>query len=311
MHERHTHMSFHAGADVGLLAPGSVSMGIDSTVSDVREKAHKARKRFGNALRVKNPWRLALTLFATGFTTFAFFTTSTIVRGIYGDLWYGPVAIGGIFAAMTLLQAAFLGKGFVPFFDLVGIILNLRLLNFKTRSLDNHKDKTVRSQLDFVPAIILTIGLLGAGFASAGVSYGVLQKTLYEGAAKIPPNPSDYGNDKAFFMEFFAMAFYYVFLHQSVMLGVGISHISILSGFYMTAMQALGYDISSAAFNFVYWLTVNTIGFHAHFWQGWWVYVAASAATVGLVWAVNRIVFWLYNKAIKYDHQLQAKLQTD
>ena len=115
------------------------------------------------------------------------------------------------------------------------------------------------------------------------------------------PPLADYTWDKAFFIEFFGMTVFYIFIQQMTLIGSRIEFTALFSSFYWVSLQAIGYDISSASYNFVYWLTVNTIGFHADFWSGWYVYLGASAATVGAVLVINKLLFFLYNAAIRHD----------
>ncbi len=276
--------------------PASATVGL---VRDTGRQVRKASQKIVNGLATpKNWWHLATLMLTTGLATFTIFTVSTLVRGLYGDSWIGAVSIGAIFGVMTMLASAFSKGGLMPIFDIVGIIINMSIFNMEVSSRKKgHKSK--RAKLHLIPAIFLLITLLGAGFASAGISRAILGEAAYSGAAKVP-NPA-YAHDKAFFIEYFAMTIFYMFIQQMVLVGARIEFVAILSGFYWTAMQAIGYDISSASYNFVYWLTVNTIGFTANFWVGWWVYLVSALATAGTVLFLNKLLFWLYNAAIRQD----------
>lgn len=249
-----------------------------------------------------NYWHLAALMMTTGLGAFTIFTVSTLVRGLYGNSWIGAVSIGAIFGVMTMLVSAFSRQGNMPIFDIVGILINLSIFNTKAKSPSG--GKTVRANLHVVQAVLLFITLLGAGFASAGICRAVLGEAAYAGAAKIP-NPA-FSNDKVFFIEYFAMTIFYLFIQQMILVDSRIEFVAILSGFYWTAMQAIGYDISSASYNFVYWLTVNTVGFTSLFWKGWWVYLVSALATTATVLIFNKLLFWLYNAAIRQDTSKQS-----
>lgn len=273
------------------------------------ERARKVSKKVVDEVFMpKNYWRLALTALTTGFAVFTLFTVSTLVRGLYTGAWIGSVAIGAIFGTMYLLASAYSSRGLSPIFGIEGILINLSIFNMRALRRNGQKSKRTgeryeHAHLHLIPAILLLITLIGAAFASAGICRAILGASAYQNAAKVPSPGFDAG--KVFFIEFFGMTVFHIFSQQMVLTGVRVEAVAVLSAFYWTAMQAIGYDISSASYNMIYWLSVNAIGSADNtgfnYWHDWWVYLVATLASAAAALAINKLTFWLRNSAILRD----------
>ncbi len=277
-----------------VVTPADIYWNAESTakkgIAKVGKKVLNAGRMINGIFVPENWWHVLTMMMTTGLCVFTAFTVSTIVRGIYGDSWIGAVAIGAIFGVMTMMASAFSVRGQMPVFGLEGILIGLAPIKGKVK-----KGRSIRSGLHFLPALLMLITLLGAGYASAGISKAILGAN-YDNAAKVP-NPA-YNDGQVFFIEYFGTTIYYLFVHQMTLRGARFEYVAILTGFYWTAMQAIGYDISSASYNFVYWLTVNTVGFTSNFWVGWWIYLVAALASVATVIAFNWLLFFFHNSAM-------------
>lgn len=263
-----------------------------------------------------NPYHLALDCLATMVAVFFLSTAATLSRALaFGDDWIGMCAIAGVTSATYMFVSVATGGSIAPHFDIVTILLSLRMFNVKSfrKGTGKHVPKGTSQLIDAVDyykgqycfdlslmeAFWLTIAVMAGAFASAGICRLVLD-SAYDNA-EIVIRSSDFNAGEAFFVELFGYVFINVLLLQLPLNGVHPAITAITLGLTTLGFQALGFNVSSACYNFTRWLSVNAVGGHSA-WNGdSWVWPVAGVVAVAAIAVIFNLMNWLIAAGRKYS----------
>lgn len=274
--------------------------------------------------RVKvNPYFLFFDCAATFVAAFCFFTIGTSARALsFGSDWIGACAIGSATAACYMFVSMITGGTTMPHFDIFTILLSLRAMGITSlrklpdgvpvpyyapsvrRSKPRRGAKAARQAsytLEFMHAFWLCVAVIAAGFASAGVCRLVLD-SAYDNA-EITIRDSDFNAGEAFFYEMFFSFFLNILAVILPLHGVHPINIALLLGLVTIGFQAVGFNVSSASFNFVRWLSVNSVGGSSAWNSDAWVWpIGVLVSTVAIY-----IVHWIMSYALYYGNKYAEK----
>lgn len=317
----------------------------DIVFSDGEEKTRKTIEMSGNAglsfhaddegvslrvpfnknqlkLKSPNPYHLLFDCAATFVVTFCFFTIGTVSRALaFGNDWIGMCAIAGATAACYMLIAVLTGGTTAPHFDILTILLSLKMFDLRSfrkhASIDNiptghyipgvvpTSSGQYRYSLGLVAAFWLIVAVMAAGFASAGISKLILD-SAYDNA-EIIIRDSDFNAGEAFFIETFGVFFMGFLSLQLPLNGVHPINTAILLGIVALGFQAFGFNVSSACFNFVRWLSTNAVGGSSAWSSASWVWpVAVVVGGVG-IYVVSMIMSWALYQGNKWADKRKDK----
>ena len=281
-----------------------VEGGIFSNASSagVRAAAKLRKIKMGEV----NPYYLFFDCAATFLVSFCLFTITTVSRAIsFGNDWIGMCAIGGGTAAAYMLLSVLTGGSTLPHFDIISILLSLRMLGLRSfRKLNsehiprgdqftssvtqNEKTKQHRFKMNLTTAFALMVTIFASAFASAGICRLVLD-SAYDNA-EIVIRDSDFNSGEAFFIELFGYFFLNFLALQLPLNGVHPVNTAILLGLSVIGFQAFGYNVSSASFSFVRWLSVNAVGGASAWSSDSWVWPVAGVVAAVAIAIVTRIM---------------------
>lgn len=284
--------------------PMETEGGIFSSASGVAVRAGvKIRKmKMGEV----NPYYLFFDCAATFLVSFCLFTITTVSRAIsFGNDWIGMCAIGGGTAVSYVLLSYLTGGTTLPHFDIISVLLSLRvfgLRSFRKLNIDHiphdnqftpsvtQKEKSGqhRFKMNLTTAFALIVTLFASAFASAGICRLVLDSAFDN--AEIVIRDSDFNSGEAFFVELFG----YFFLNFLALLlplnGAHPLNTGILLGLGVLGFQAFGYNVSSACFSFVRWLSVNAVGGSSAWSSDSWLWPVAGVVAAVSIAIVTRIM---------------------
>lgn len=271
-----------------------------------------------------NPYFLTFDCLATFVVAFCFFTVGTVSRAIsFGNDWIGMCAIGGATAACYMLTAVLTGGTVAPHFDILTVLLSLKMVGLRSfrKAARDEDDKYTRMGhyypaiemrkgqyrygLDIMAAFWLCVAIIAAGFASAGLSKLVLDNAY--GNAEIVIRDSDFNAGEAFFIELFGVFFMNFLALQLPLNGVHPINTAILLGLVALGFQAYGYNVSSACFNFVRWLSVNAVGGASAWSSASWVWPVAVVVGGTAIYVVSMIMSWALTQGNKWNEKKANK----
>lgn len=255
-----------------------------------------------------NPYHLFFDCAVTFLVAFCFFTVGTVSRGLaFGDDWIGMCAIGGATAACYMLAAVLTGGTTMPHVDILTVLLSLRMMGFKSlrKNVDpdsppsghyapsialNRDDGQFYYTLGMSTAFWLIVTIFAAGFASAGICRLVLD-SAYDNA-EITIRDANFNSGEAFFVEIFGVFFMNYLALQLPLNGVHPINTAILLGIVALGFQAFGFNVSSACFNFVRWLSVNAVGGASAWSNDAWVWPVAVVVGGAAIYVVQMVMTW-------------------
>lgn len=253
-----------------------------------------------------NPYHLFFDCAATFVIAFCFFTIGTVSRALaFGSDWIGMCAIGGATAACYMLGAVLTGGSVMPHVDILTVLLSLKMVGFKSlrknavlaeRPVGHYapsiaykvKDGQFRYTMGMMTAFWLIVAIMAAGFASAGIGRLVLD-SAYDNA-EIVIRDSDFNAGEAFFVELFGVFFMNFLTLLLPLNGVHPINTAILLGIVALGFQAFGFNVSSACFNFVRWLSVNAVGGSSAWSSDSWVWPIAVLVGGVAIYVVQMIM---------------------
>lgn len=253
-----------------------------------------------------NPYHLFFDCAATFFVAFCFFTIGTVSRALaFGNDWIGMCAIGGATAACYMLVIALTGGTTMPHVDILTVLLSLRMVGFKSLRKNptsvppapgpyapsvafDEDDGQARYTLGMTAAFWLIVTLFAAGFASAGISRLILD-SAYDNA-EIVIRDSDFNAGEAFFVELFGVFFMNFLALLLPLNGVHPVNTAILLSIVALGFQAFGFNVSSACFNFVRWLSTNAVGGASAWSSDSWVWPVAVVVGGVAIYVVQMIM---------------------
>jgi len=275
-----------------------------------------------------NPWFLTLDCAATFVVAFSFFTIGTISRALaFGNNWIGMCAIGGATTACYLLLSVFMGGSNMPHFDILSVLLSLRLVGLKSfRKNESHVPREGRQtaisvvkttgvvtqntyNLDIISAFWLIAALFAAGFASAGICRLVLDSNYSN--AEIVIQDSSFNSGEAFFVELFGVFFQGFLAAQLPLNGVHPVNTAIALGLVALGFQAFGFNVSSACFNFVRWLSVNAVAGSSGWSNASWLWPVAVLVGGVAIWLVSAIMSWVLKQAHRRENKGKPRRNGD
>lgn len=255
-----------------------------------------------------NPYYLFFDCAATFLVSFCLFTITTVSRAIsFGNDWIGMCAIGGGTAAAYMLLSVLTGGTTLPHFDIISVLLSLRMFglrSFRKLNIDhiprddqftnsvtqNEKSKQHRFRMNITTALALIVTIFASAFASAGICRLVLDSAFDN--AEIVIRDSDFNAGEAFFVELFGYFFLNFLALQLPLNGVHPINTALLLGLSVIGFQAFGYNVSSASFNFVRWLSVNAVGGASAWSSDSWLWPVAGVVAAVAIAVVTRIMIW-------------------
>lgn len=304
-------MSDDDESGVGMAAfAGNGRVGITTTV-----------KAFTGSKKRINPYYLALDCMATLVAVFFLSTAATLSRALaFGDDWIGMCAIAGVSAATYLLVSVATGGSIAPHFDIITILLSLRIFNIKSFRKDNIKHVPSGSEqlinavevckgqycynLSLTEGFWLIVAVMAGAFASAGICRLVLD-SAYDNA-EIVIRDSNFNSGEAFFVELFGYVFINFLLLQLPLNGVHPAITSIVLGLTVLGFQALGFNVSSACYNFTRWLSVNAVGGASAWSSDSWLWPVAGVVAVVSIAVISAIMNWLRIKGKRYNNKYES-----
>ncbi len=198
-----------------------------------------------------------------------FFAFSTLGRALYFfDPWVGHVVTASSFIVAYVLMTLTTSAGVQPIFDYSNLILNSRFLSMGatfTRKSKRDSSGAIRQdvrvqggQIGITETLIYLIALLAATFLANGLARLIAGDGLYAHAAKVVPPWST--SDRAFAIEWMVQTIVLFVGQQAVFHGASREYVGIFLGLATVGFQAIGYGVSGASFNTVYWLGVSVLG---------------------------------------------------
>lgn len=296
------------------MSDGEASAGMDVFAAAGRSGIRAGIKLGGSKRRI-NPYHLALDCLATFVGVFFLSTAATLSRALaFGEDWIGMCAIAGVTSATYMFISVATGGSVAPHFDIITILLSMRLFGIKSfrKGTGKHVPKGSDQIIDAVDfrkgqycfdmsvteAFWLIVAVMAAAFASAGICRLVLD-SAYDNA-EITIRSSDFNAGEAFFVELFGYVFLNVLLLQLPLNGVHPAITSITLGLSVLGFQALGFNVSSACYNFTRWLSVNAVGGHSAWNSDSWVWPVAGVVSVAAIAVVFAVMNWLIAYGKKY-----------
>lgn len=269
-----------------------------------------------------NPYYLALDCMATMVAVFFLSTAATLSRALaFGDNWIGMCAIAGVSAATYMLVSVFTGGSIAPHFDIITILLSLRIFNIKSFRKDNIKHvpngnsqlisavSVCKGQycydLSIMEGFWLIVAVMAGAFASAGICLLVLDNAYNN--AEIVIRDANFNSGEAFFVELFGYVFINALLLQLPLNAVHPAITSIMLGLTMLGFQALGFNVSSACYNFTRWLSTNAVGGASAWSSDSWVWPVAGVVAVVAIALISNIMTWLRVKGKKYGTSYETQ----
>lgn len=297
------------------------SFDVDDSSATFRAKV----KLGGKELRLDhpNPYDVVFDSLATFLVAFIYFTVGTQSRALgFGDDWIGMVAIGGITAACYVFLCAITGSTITPHFDIFTILLSLKAVgihSFRKNAAHVPKadqvmpcvrlsaeDGQFRYTLGPMYALALIVALFAAAFASAGFSKLILDSAYNN--AEIVIRDANFNAGEAFFVELVGSFFLTALAVLLPLNGIHPINIAILLGLVTMGFQAYGFNVSSASFNLVRWLSVNAVAGSSAWSSASWVWpvapLVASTALLVIFWVMS----WALRKRAKYANANQKRM---
>jgi hypothetical protein len=162
-------------------------------------------------------------------------------------------------------------------------------------------DGQYRYTLGPMYALALVLAVVGAGFASAGISKLILDSAYNN--AEIVIRDSNFNAGEAFYVEMIGSFFLTALAVLLPLNGVHPINIAILLGLVTMGFQAYGFNVSSASFNLVRWLSVNAVAGSSAWSSASWVWpIAPLVASVALI-----VVFWVMSWALTKRNKYAKK----
>jgi hypothetical protein len=267
-----------------------------------------------------NPYFLFFDCAITFLVAFCFFTIGTVSRALaFGSDWIGMCAIGGATAACYMLIAVVTGGTTAPHLDILTVLLSLKMFGLKSFRKDpvdemnisyipgvvRSSDGQHRYSLGLIQAFWLILTLIAAGFASAGISRLVLD-SAYDNA-EIVIRDSDFNAGEAFFIETFGVFFMNFLALQLPLNGVHPINTAILLGIVALGFQAFGFNVSSACFNFVRWLSTNAVGGSSAWSSASWVWPVAVLVGGAGIYVVSMLMSWALYQGNRWNEKKANK----